>query len=353
MKERNLIYRVYSNCLHLYPYSFKEIYQEEMLGVFDEQITSGGSILAKVKLCLREIRDLPFALFNAHLNSRRMPPMKTLNRWFIHQEGSWQEILLALMPYLLLALFPNILMLIPLSANITNPVIGISIVLVLFIILATLGIIGLLVRLPRWAMPYAGMLVGVVSLAAPVAVSIVFDLGEDATWWLGVLFVLCLFVVIQVVFFGICFWLAWRLPFIQDFYQMMKRDHAIISFAMYGSASLMVLLHFEDLPNSQWYGLVCSVSMIVSTWGFLRAKNQSVKMNWLMGGITVSSIIALITNLALWKLPTSAMFYIGTIPIERSFYFVGLTWLVSMLIIQSPAWFVPYLPEMKSALAAE
>jgi len=354
MIKTDLIYRVYSICLHFYPHSFKEIYQDEMLDVFNEQITSAGRFQAQVKLCLRELRDLPFALFNAHSNNRRLPPMKTLNRWFIHQDGSWQEILLALIPCLLLALFPNILMLVPFTANITIPITGISIVLALFVILATLGIIGLLVRLPRWAMPYAGMLVGGVSLAAPVTFSIVFDeLGENFAWWQGPLIVLGLFVVLQLAFFSVCFWLAWRLPFIQDFYQKVKQDYTIVAFAMYGSALIFVLGHFEDLSNSQWFGVICSVPLIASTWGFLRTKKKGAKMAWLMGGITLSSMIVLITNLVLWEIPTPAMFYIGTIPIKRSFYFVGLTWLVSMLNIQAPAWLVSHLPDVKSALAAE
>ena len=109
--------------------------------------------LGLFRLGLGELRGLPLALAAAYLRERNRQKMKsTLDPWFAHQPGSAKEVLLSVVPFVLTAFVTGLLSFIP-AVDQFPMWAGQLILLGLFLVQAGLGIIGLILRLPRWSLP--------------------------------------------------------------------------------------------------------------------------------------------------------------------------------------------------------
>ena len=274
----------YSWVLRLYPLRFQEVYAEEMLLVFSMQLDNQPklNIWRSLMVIYSELLPLPRLLVTSHLRERIKPDMKTgLERWFIQPQGSWKEALLAVLPFLLVGALPGILSLIhpgdmPLA-------ITIPIVIILLLTPVILGVIGLLVGLPRWSLVYAGFLLTIMSV---VPISLVRTFWTTATP----------FVVYYLVMLVLCFLLAAimiqvssKIPLTRDFSQQVKADSSLISLMLYGSASVLVLGMYEE---ATYLGMInqvlSSLALALGVWGFLRFERVAIRLGALIAGSTIA-----------------------------------------------------------------
>ncbi len=96
----------YDRILQLYPASFRDEYAEEMRTVFQMQLNKQPvDFWLFVRIAWTELLPLPRLLFTAYWRERRKYPMKTgLERWFVQPEGSWKEMILAGLPFVMFGL---------------------------------------------------------------------------------------------------------------------------------------------------------------------------------------------------------------------------------------------------------
>ena len=99
---------LYSLALRLYPRSYWSQYAGEMRAVFSlvVEAASRDGVLAVTRCCMREVRDLPAALYQAHQRARRTGDMSRENKStpFLGA-GSWTHALGATVPFVLVGLF--------------------------------------------------------------------------------------------------------------------------------------------------------------------------------------------------------------------------------------------------------
>ncbi len=101
--EPGFLIRLYAALLRLYPQSFRVEFADEMQSVFAETVADAAQrdAASLIKVCLREIKDLPMSLLNEHWRALKM-------RGFGVDEkilpGSWWAAILAGLPHLLYAL---------------------------------------------------------------------------------------------------------------------------------------------------------------------------------------------------------------------------------------------------------
>ncbi|MBN2502874.1 MAG: hypothetical protein JXB38_18990 [Anaerolineales bacterium] len=336
----NLIQQVYVHALKLYPRAFREEYAEELCTVFNlvtERAAQTG-VLGLVKVAFRELRDLPFAIIAAYVRERRRMQMQNrLDRWFTHEPGSWQEILLAALPFLLLMGFPGILTVFSLD-KIIPAVIGLGLLGLIVVILATLGIIGLFVELPRWALPYAGMPLALVAFVFMFALGMrtLFFGDSGAPWALRMSGFLAIFLIVVLGLTLLCVWLSKLLPLTRPFYERVKADWSLLSFTMYGGALVFIAGMYEDIVGAGWHLLLTLIPLVLGIWVYLRETRMSRRLWTLVLSVTAAMGIALAANLQLmdWVSPTALQ--IGPLALNRAVLSVILTWLTCETMILAP-----------------
>jgi hypothetical protein len=336
-----LLSRVYALSLKLYPRTFRAEYEEELCTVFDlvaESAAQAGT-LGLAKIAWRELRDLPISIVAAYVRERRRFQMQNrLNRWFNHQPGSWQEILLATLPFLLLMGFPGILTVASLDKTIPA-VLGLGLLGLIFLVLASLGIIGLLVKLPRWAMPYAGM---PLALTAFVAMFILntpdtFFGSMSAPWAARMLGFLAVFLGVLFVITALCIWLSQKLALTHPFYERLQEDWSLLSFAMYGGTLVFVFGMYEDIEGAGWYVILTLIPLILGIWAYLGDRRTGRRLFALLLSITVAMGIALVANLQLMDWVSPAALRIGSLSLNRVTMSVILSWFTCGVMILAPA----------------
>ena len=103
-----VLVRLYGLVLELYPRGHREQYGAEMRAVFALTVEAArreGS-LAVVRLCVRELHDLPAALYQAHRRARRMGEMRGETDGTLSLDaGSWAQAMSAALPFLVAGLW--------------------------------------------------------------------------------------------------------------------------------------------------------------------------------------------------------------------------------------------------------
>jgi hypothetical protein len=335
-----LLASLYSLSLRLYPDAFQEEYGEEMCTVFElslKQLTEEG-FWAVFCAGWRELRDLPVAVIVAYLRERRRLKMqKWLSHQFVFEPGDWREILLLVMPFLLLAFLPGLLTALPVEGLI--PMAAAVVILgTIFLVLALLGIIGFIVKLPLWSMPYAGILLAVL----PVVVHAFFMMmGIDkfymeGLWWLRTAVFLIIYLILMAVLVALVVWLAKKIPFTQNFYDRVRSDWSLLALMCYGGTLVLVLGNYEDVVNGGIYQMMTGVCMLTGAWGYLRIKNITTRVWVLLLGMSGGMLVSLVANIYLLDMPTPPAFFIGSLAVERVVIYVFLTWIASFTMILIP-----------------
>ncbi len=326
--------RLYAQLLALYPRRFQADFAEEMKAVFALRIKEAARAGIGQPLCLtlREMGALPLALWAAYTRERRPLIMqKRLVRWFIHEPGSWQEILLASLPFLALCLVLGTFSFKAMEAGL-SPLVGLGLMGLIILALALLGIAGMLVRLPRWSMPYAGVLIaGAVFLALNLlGLQDLFFGGMQGPWWLRMAAFELLYLVVLFAATLLSLRLARKIALTSIFFEQVRKDWSLISFAMYGGAFTLVIGMYEEIANGGLYILLTILPFLFSTWVYLRQPSLRRRLTALSLGITVAMGIALVAHLLRMDLFSPAVFQVGGMVVTRSILSIFLSWLLGL-----------------------
>lgn len=325
---------LYRRALRLYPRSFQKEYAEELAAVFALRLQGNR---ADVKTALRELRDLPLALAAAFLRERRQQQMKrSLDNWFSNTSGSWWEVLLAALPFLLMGFLPGLFSIIP-AVNNLPPLAGMLILGTLFLILAALGIIGLLVSLPRWSLTYAGISLTLFALSMIISPNLLWDFEVPSGWpsWGLNAVLMGVFLIVLALSTWILLWSAGRIRLMKPFAANLKSDRSLVSFMMFGGAYVLVVLHYEDLADGGVYLIASSLVMAAGAWLYLRAKNLPAKLWALVVAVTLGEGIALAANLILFPYPAWEV-ELGSVHFPAAVMFVLISWLTSLVMVLLP-----------------
>jgi hypothetical protein len=343
--------RMYAKSLVLYPRNFRDEFAEEAQEIFNLGIkdATGCGFWGLVQFALRELRDLPLTLLALYSRERNISIMqKQLNRWFVHQPGSWAEMLLTSLPFLLmfgvLGLFSSDQM------NEVTGLIGIVLLGLAIILLSSLGIIGLLVRLPRWAMPYAGVLITLAVFLVMMLAglhSLFFSGQMSAPWWLRMVTFGAIYLFALAVTLILFLWLTSRFPLTNSFFAQAQKDWSILSLVMYGGAMTFVLGMYEEIVGAGLYILLTMVPLLVGIWAFLRISGAKGRIAALSVAILVAMGVALIANLQLMDWVSPLVFKIGSFGVTRSVLCIILTWLLceAMLLLPMLLQHIPFIKQ--------
>jgi hypothetical protein len=266
-----ILTRLYALLLSLYPRAYQVEYSEELQTVFklavNEAAQQGG--FSVMWISLRELRDLPGAIILEHWRERRKQRMTTERGSLLTLEpGSWRETLAALAPFLLLGALPPILRLTRLS-GITPGWLGRVLVFGLAGLLLSLFIAGMIKGMPRWVLPYTGIILSIPSVYAFFELisglhSVLVDRRDpwflrqvvyQGLLWIG-LFVATLIIVLM----------ARVSPPSRPFYWRIRRDWTLLSFALYGASLLALVLTFDDYPYDEPYTIAGMLILAMGGW---------------------------------------------------------------------------------------
>jgi hypothetical protein len=332
--------RFYGRVLSLYPSRFREAFAEEMLSVFQLQIQAYADLdlWRALQIAWSELRPLPFLLAAAHLRERKHMNTKTgLERWFVQPQGSWKESLLAVLPFLLMGVLPGIIFLTP-SLRALPITIGAPILIGLASILVVLGMIGLFVRLPRWSLVYAGILLTFLSLGT---VFVLTEFGKSlpvpvhwpSLWASAILFSVHLILLFLLV--AVLLWGGDRFRLTQPFSRELRADPSLISFMLYGGAFLLVLGSYEDVSGVDYYLILSSLAMACGAWAYLRMDKTAPRLAALTVATTVAAAFSLVANLTLVDYNSPPVGF-WTVSLPMTSLFIGLFWLVALAMIGLP-----------------
>jgi len=344
--------RMYAKSLVLYPRSIRVDFTDEMQAVFNLRVddATGRGLWGLVQLVTRELINLPLVLLALYARERRLSVMqKHLNRWFVHKPGSWQEVLLACLPFLVLFLFPGIFSFNGVEDSIPAAL-GLGLLVLMVLILALLGISGLLVKLPRWAMPYAGVLMSgmVFLILILLGVSSLFFGQLSGAWWLRMVLFEIISLAALTATMILVVWLAQRFPLTRSFFKQVQEDWSLFSFAMYGGAMVLVLGMYEDISGAGLYILITAIPLLLGAWGYLRLRAVHWRILAMSLAVTVAMGVTLIANIQLMDWASPVEFVIGGLGITRSVLSILLTWVLCVAMLFIPM-LLPQIPFSKPA----
>jgi hypothetical protein len=334
MKElADRLSRLYRRSLSLYPRNFRTEFADEARDVFNlglKAAARGGS-WSLVRFALREVYDLPLVLLALYARERNKTTMqKKLNQWFIHAPGSWADMLLACTPFLVLFVFSGAFSFKNVEYGIPDAL-GLALMGGLALFLVLLGIVGLLVRLPRWAMPYAGVLICTTVMLGLMLVGVFnlfFPTYSPTPWWLRMVSFGLIYLAALAAVLALGVWLARRVSLTTSFFEQVQKDWTTLSFAMYGGAMVFILGMYEDTIWPGAYVLLTVIPLLLGTWFFLRGRSTWGRLAALAAAVTAAIGISLLANLRLQDFVSPVAFRLGGLAITRSTLSILLTWLL-------------------------
>lgn len=210
------------------------------------------------------------------------------NDWLTCKPGSWREFLLAIVPFGLIAL---IVLLNALHLTLAEWVgVGLFGTLVLVPIVF---LVGLLRGLPRWSLPYLGLLAGILNLVlfgswfrfqfalptpdSPIVQSI-YSIGSPLV---GLIVFIILFVLVVV-----------NLESLRPLHNELSRDWTLLSLSLYGVMPLALFMAYDDHVNEEPYELAALLVSAAGAWIYLHKSQPLQKALTLLACITV--VMALI-----------------------------------------------------------
>jgi len=292
-----ILTRLYALFLNLYPQAYQVEYGEELRAVFNlavnEAAQQGGFSL--MWMSLRELRDLPGAIILAHWRERRKRRMATERGSLLTIEpGSWRETVAALAPFLLLGALPPIFSLMRLSEIIPGWL-GRVLAFGLAGLLLSLFIAGMIKGMPRWVLPYVGIILSILSVFVFFELvsglhSVLVDRRDpwflrqvvyQGLLWIG-MFVITLVIVLM----------ARIAPPSRPFYWRIRRDWTLLSFALYGASLLALVLTFDDYPYDEPYIIAGMLILATGGWFYLRSPRLWQRALALFAGMTLAMAVA-------------------------------------------------------------
>jgi len=284
---------LYALLLYLFPKNYREEYSNELQTVFELSLHDAmqAGELEVVRVLLRELVSLPYAIIYEHLRERRKAKMigKFSSR-FDFAPGSRREFLTAMYPFILIGFIEPLMTVLMLSKLLTPRSVlvnGIGIFVV-----ASLGIlllIGLVKGLPRWSLPYLGFALTILSVSifsflldirslhfhdrmAPLG-----DFIFEGSMWFGLLVVMILLVAITRI-----------LPEFQRF----RNDWTLLCFIPYGGVPFAMMLTFDEYSGDEPFMFFAFLVLAGGIWLYLHNKHEWKRFGVLFGAMTLAMFIA-------------------------------------------------------------
>ena len=231
---------------------------------------------------------------------------------------------------------PGVFSLIPALLDIPATI-GIAIISLMALTLIALGIIGLIFRLPRWSLVYAGAFLTLVTLGGLAVFANLTTVGNSLNW--GSYATTSIFLGLQliIIFMLVAFirWISGKISIGKAFHQQITADPSLISLMLYGGTLIVMIANFEDVSGVDWYLIGSSAALLFGAWGYLHSEKLTSQLLSLITGNTIATGMALAANLFLVNY-NSPQVIIGNLQIERVVLFIGLTWLTSLGMILLP-----------------
>lgn len=326
----------YSIFLYLFPKAYRDEYGDELQKIFNLLLDDAMKVgMIKVAgVVLRELVDLPKAVIHEHLRERRKQKMtgKFASR-FDFEPGSRNETLAALAPFL----FGMVMVFIGYLARYWTAPIWTSIVFVILFWSAALGLflLGSAKGLPRWFLPYLGVLLAIVSLLLfNILVNFRLDVwwhrssgwGDDFNFgnflWIGL--ILLVFLLLAV---------SRSVPRFRPFYQRLRDDWTLLSFLLYGTILMILWLIFDGYVNEEIFFALSLFMLALGGWFYLRNNEPLKRFGSLQIGLALSMFTAAggKAALILWSRSQELDFVL-----KDELFFTLETWLWLALIMSLP-----------------
>jgi hypothetical protein len=298
--------RLYALLLYLFPKAYREEYGEEMQAVFDLSLgdarESGGLEVARVTL--RELSSLPKAILYEHLRERRKAKMagKFVSR-FDFAPGSNNEALAALTPFLLFGALPILFSV--LGKYVTVPMwLNSAFGFFLLISMAILFLMAIVKSMPRWALPYMGLPLPVISILLFNALPefpVLFNRLYDISWFSGafvfgglVLMGVLLSAVLLVLLTGI-------IPQFRSFHFRLREDWTLLCFILYGAIPFIIVVAYEGFKKEELFKVLAFLVLAIGAWVYLRSEQPREKFLSLLGGMTLAMVVTAVGQEVLYE----------------------------------------------------
>lgn len=283
---------IYRLLLNTYPPAYRALFGDEMYDTFFEGVEEAESLGTLPFFLLREIRDIPGMLIRAYweewmakletgvhilqniASTSDLPPAPPDGR------DSWWQVLFEMSLFLAAGLLLILVTYFPFEGVrpgwqrdvqfLRSSILPFTVPVLLF---------GLMRGLPRWAYPFAGLLLCYSGFVA----------GQTGLW----LFLTIMFLASSVLFLATILTNPQpsRLPIpIRRIGQSISLDWTRLSFAVYGAMPLVILMAFDDshFDNRTPFLALSVLAMIVSVLLYSRSRTKSLQLLTLFAGMTFS-----------------------------------------------------------------
>jgi hypothetical protein len=208
------------------------------------------------------------------------------------------------------------------------------------------SVAGLVKRLPRWSLPYFGLVVSgifflflfqmqVQRIGSLLASSFVRQPGDElsrlllVTFWDGVVWFSLL------AFVALALMLMAHVPRFHSYILGFWDDWTRLSYLFYGCSMLALALSFEEHTDKMPYALAALLCMAAGAWGYLRSNRPERRFLALMAGLTLAMGV---TTLGDWLLASGqdwrVWFQIDTNSwFEAGLTLIGWAWMVVVMAI--------------------
>jgi len=286
--------------LNLYPKMYREEYGDEMQMVFNLSLEDAAKQgrLEFAGTLLREFLNLPEAILYEHLRERRGSKMTGRSAsHFDFEPGSRNEILAALLPFLLLSLFSLTLGLIRRVVELPNWLEG-GIAILMLSSFAGVFIVGFINALPRWFMPYLGFPLSILNLlifnslmnpewrgfpGLMQAPRFIREFVSQGLLWSGLILLIILLIVVPAL-----------IGKFRPFYRRLRGDWTLLAFIIYGTIPFSIVLTFDDYQNEEIYKILSFVTLAIGGWFYLRNRSPWKRFWSLFTGSALSMLVAAI-----------------------------------------------------------
>jgi hypothetical protein len=207
-------------------------------------------------------------------------------------------------PFLLLGAVPSLLGLIPLSGRL-GIVAGIVLLSLLGGSVLALGVYGVVKGLPRWVLPYGGIVLATVTASGlgflvwklqppfwpPKARDqwFVCQVVFQGVLWAGILILPSPLMIVS----GL-------LPQLRPIYRRVRQDWTLASFGLYGSALPALIISFDDYRRAEPYMLAAMILLAAGGWLYLRSKRTWERVLSLLGGLMLATAVGAVGRAVLF-----------------------------------------------------
>jgi hypothetical protein len=242
---------------------------------------------------------LPKAIIREHWREKRRMENRT-NDTPEFENVSWLALLAAAVPFLAIAFLSlmNLFQWGGANAPDWSAFVFLGIIVLPFLI-------GLFKGVPRWCLPYFGLVASVASLmlslflnralwrspsvSAPWFVQVIIPNGI----WVGLVLLSVFFVILTLV-----------LPPLRPVYARIRQDWTLVSFGLYGAMVITLILTFEDYTPGKWLFIILSASiLVIGEMAYLRSTQVRQRGIVLFISVTLAMAIAIVGKAYLATIP--------------------------------------------------